>query len=299
MLPIGELVRVAELLDERHRCRLADRAADLWDAPGATFIRSSATHVFRSDPRADGSRVVLRMAPVGDPAAVLVARSAELAERLAQAGAAVAGSVRSSAGALVEEVDGLVVTAVRNVSGTSYDDDDLEPDTARAWGRSLAEFHRAASRVALPDLPGGENPSSADFPRDQSHYGVIHGDPEPDNLVFGSTGPVWVDLDDCGPGWFASDIGFALRAWSPPAGSPDLSAATPAAFLAGYREHRAVGEEELGRLPLLARASARRTLARLGPVLAEPVGPGWPDWAVTLHARVEQHAVGLTEGLRV
>ena len=297
MLPIAELVRVAALLDERYRCDLADRAAGLWGAPGATFVRSSATHVFLTDPDADGRRVVLRMAPVDDPAAALVARAAELAGRLAEAGVAVAGSVRSSTGALVEEVDGLLVTAVQHAPGTSYDDDDLDPDTARAWGRSLADFHLAASEVALPGVPDPVDPSLAGLPRDPSRYGVVHGDPEPDNLVFGTAGPVWVDLDDCGAGWFVSDLAFALRAWSPPAGSPDLSAGIPASFLAGYRERRPVTDEELAWLPLLARASARTTLARLRPVLAAPADPAWPGWAVSLHARLAQHAAALAQGL--
>lgn len=298
MLPVAELVRVARLLDERYRCALADRAAARWGSSGAVFVRSSATHVFLTDPDAEGRRVVLRMAPAGDPAAALVARSAEVAARLSEAGVAVAGSVRSSAGALVEEVDGLLVTAVRFIDGTSYDDDDLDPDTARAWGRSLAELHLAASQVALPDLPGDVDPPLTELPRDPDRFGVVHGDPEPDNLVFGTAGPVWVDLDDCRPGWFASDLAFALRAWSPPAGPPDLSAAVPAAFLAGYRERRPVTDEEVGWLPRLARASARTTLARLQPVLAVPADPTWPEWAVALYARLEQHAVALATGVR-
>ena len=50
----------------------------------------------------------------------------------------------------------MVVTALSLVAGQTYDDDELTADVARLWGRTLARFHDS---------------------------GLVHGDPEPDNLV--------------------------------------------------------------------------------------------------------------------
>ena len=123
------------------------------------FVRSSASHVFLA------GDIVLRMAPLGTSQAEAVTRSATTAASLAAVGAPVPAPVPSLAGLLVEEVEGVVVTALPRVPGTTYDDDELTPDLARLWGRTLARFHET---------------------------GLVHGDPEPDNLVIdGDTDSTW------------------------------------------------------------------------------------------------------------
>ena len=213
-------------------------------------MRSSASHVFRA------GDLVLRMAPLGTPQAEAVARSATTAQILAAAGAPVPSSVASLKGLLVEEVDGMVVTALPVVPGTTYDDDELTADLARLWGRTLARFHET---------------------------GYVHGDPEPDNLVVDDRTATFVDLDDAEPGEPVGDLAFALRAWTPPGGLPDLSDEIPAAFLAGYGEVRDV---DLDRLPFATHAVALRTLASYQVHAATSADPDWPDWALRLHATV-------------
>ena len=51
-------------------------------------------------------------------------------------------------------------------------------------------------------------------------------------------------------------------------------------------------------MPARLRAASRIvTLARLEPVLAEPVADDWPDWAKALHARVGNVAAELRRSL--
>jgi Ser/Thr protein kinase RdoA (MazF antagonist) len=175
--------------------------------------------------------------------------------------------VPSLAGLLVEEHDGLVVTALPVVPGRTYDDDELSVDVARLWGGTLARFHAT---------------------------GFVHGDPEPDNLVVDDDGDTcratFVDLDDAGPGDPVEDVAFALRAWTPLSGKPDVTEGVPAAFVTGYREAR---ELDLSGLTRATREVARRTLASYEPHLATPADADWPDWALALHATIERRAMAL------
>jgi Ser/Thr protein kinase RdoA (MazF antagonist) len=251
LLPIAELVRVARLLDDDHHWSTADAAARLWGRNSAVFVRSSASHVFLADD------LVLRMAPFGTRQADAVARSATTAERLHGLGAPVPRSVASTAGRLVEEVHGMVVTALHHVPGRTYDDDELTPEVARLWGRTLARFHTT---------------------------GYTHGDPEPDNLVVDGETATFVDLDDAGRGDPVEDLAFALRGWTPPGGSPDLGAPVVAAFLHGY------GGIDHDRLAEAARTVQRRTLASYQEHLTSPADPDWPEWAQRLHATIVRRA---------
>jgi Ser/Thr protein kinase RdoA (MazF antagonist) len=222
------------------------------------FFRSSASHVFFA------GDLVLRMAPLGTPQADAVARSATTAETLAGLGAPVPTPVPSMAGLLVEELDGLVVTALPRVPGVTYDDDELTADLARLWGRTLASLHDT---------------------------GYVHGDPEPDNLVVDGDTATFVDLDDARPGGDpVDDIAFALRAWTPPGGSPNLTEEIPAAFLAGYRQ---TGDVDLARLPEAVRQVERRTLAAYQAHSTTPADPGWPEWARSLHDTITRRAAEL------
>jgi Ser/Thr protein kinase RdoA (MazF antagonist) len=208
------------------------------------------------------------MAPTHTFQGRLVARSAFVCDALYRAGVAVPKPVRSSAGSLVEELDDVTVIAQQLVDGRLYDDEEVDADLAHRWGRALATFHAQASVVDIKAAPRRGPPpppdltrvtvdvhrSLADIPRSPDAYGVLHGDPEPDNVVFGSNGVTFIDLDDVHKGWFAADIAFALRAWAPPAAPPDLSQTVPAAFIAGYRQLRPMRDEYLDALKPLARA---------------------------------------------
>src|SRR4051794_38568555 len=319
MLLISELVRFGRTLDDDWHCPVADEAALRWAADRPVFLRSSASHVLVAG-RTGAPRVVLRMRPDAGDAADVLGRGARTARALQAAGGPVAGTVQSVAGSLVEAVGGYVVTALDAVEGDVLDDDDVEPATAYAWGATVARAHASGSDVDRAGLPTTESfLGAADgvpariadvaaelldaldgLPRDAAVHGLLHGDPEPDNVVAGPDGQVLVDPDDVRVGWFASDVGFALRAWSPAddrGGMPDLAAPVPAAFLAGHRSVRPLADEELAWLPLLARVAAWEDWCALQPHVREPADPAWPEWALALDARVRGRVLRLAAAL--
>lgn len=311
VMPIAELVRVWRSCDGSWHSPLGDAAATAWGVPSPVFVRSSANHVFVARP------LVLRMRP-GAPDAV-----PGWATRLAEVGAPVAAARRSVGGRLVERVQWEGTT----YSASAYDcvdggtrAADTGADDVRRWGEALATLHattavadglpswrddrltaavRALTAVrevaetaaevlaAVTALPGGA-----------ATFGPLHGDPELDNVVWSSEGPVFVDLDDAARGWFVGDVAFALREVSAVAAAPDLAHPVAAAFLEGYRSRRPLTDEELTWLPLMARAHAVVQLARLQPVLSAAPDPRWPAWAGALDARVRKRADQLVGALQ-
>ena len=298
-MPVSELVAVARTTDERWHSPLGDAAARAWGHGGAVFVRSSACHVFVTDRDGDGRRLVLRMRPAEGAGVELLGASALVAAALAAVGAPVAAPVPAVSGALVQTVDGYAVMALEAVEGDPSEGDDLDRDRARRWGWTLADLHdRGAAVDAGVVVTPRDGADPVDLPRTPDVFGLVHGDPEADNLVWAGDGAAtFVDPDDVHLGWFAADVAYALRDWSPPAGAPDLAHPVPRAFVEGYRRRRPLGDEELGWMPVLARAAAVRTLESLGPVLAEPVDPGWPDWAHDVRARVAHRAAALRRAL--
>jgi Ser/Thr protein kinase RdoA (MazF antagonist) len=229
-----------------------------------------------------------------------VHRVAEIASRLAEAGISVAAPIRTTEGELAVSVDGYAATMSTAVAGRQFDDGSLTPDLAGAWGTGLARFHGTGSRES-PDVPSWLDAVAAAahalryegivddlqrLPSSDELVGVVHGDPELDNVIWNDAGePVFVDLDDVSRSWFAADVAFALRDF--------VDSPLAEHFVAGYRESRPLTDDELTRLPLFRQAHALVTLARLQPVLAEPADDDWPDWAKALHARVEGIAAEL------
>jgi Ser/Thr protein kinase RdoA (MazF antagonist) len=295
VLPVGELVAVSKTVDDEGSSPLALRIARSWRGCTVRFLRSSANHVFVCDVG------VLRFRP-GDHESVR--RVAETASCLAEAGISLAQPMRTAEGELVVSVDRYAATMSNAVAGRQVDEGSLTPDLARAWGAGLARFHDAASRES-PDVPSWLDSVAAAahalrhegivddvqrLPSGDELVGVVHGDPELDNVIWTETGePVFVDLDDVSRSWFAADVAFALRDF--------VDSPLAKHFVAGYREGRPLTDDELTWLPLFRRAHALVTLARLQPALAEPVADDWPDWARALHARVGNVAAELRANL--
>jgi Ser/Thr protein kinase RdoA (MazF antagonist) len=193
----------------------------------------------------------------------------------------------------------------------------LTPDAARSWGRGLALLHETSAQLAdPPSLPRWLDivNEAAELMREQELrgaastivgaldrlptsaglFGVVHGDPELDNVIWvRDETPVFVDLDDAAWSWFAADVCFALRDFAGPAAAPDLAAEPVASFLAGYRELRTLTDAELEALPLFACAHALVTLARLERPRAEPADVSWPEWAKRVRMKLDAVAADL------
>lgn len=306
MLPLSELARVGDTVGPDGRSPIADVVAAAWGHPpgAASFWRSSASHVFVVLDEDRTRRVgFLRFVPAQLVGRREVAAVAALMERLAGAGAATAPLLRSSSGSLVEtvDVDGRQVHAmlVAAVDGALVDPDDLTAESAQAWGAALGRLHRDGDGVAAGlDLPEGRDRTDAALaafagdavlgdvvaevrsrlaalPRQRGSYGIVHGDFELDNLAWVDGAPIAYDFDEAERSWFAADIACAFRDLVP---EPRALAADPpasvTAFLTGYRRERPAMSIDLDQLVLFTAVNALRSLARLGPVLAEDPDAG-------------------------
>ncbi|MDT0184979.1 phosphotransferase [Microbacterium sp. ARD31] len=314
MLPIDELVRFAAGFDEHHHHPAATAAAEAWGLERPVFVRSSASHVLVARSRGDEGRAVLRLRPDVEPHRSVLARGARAAARWAAAGAPAAPALRSVHGHLVERTGGYAVMAMPAVEGDTLAEQGL-PEGSAAWGAALARLHATgpgaddlphasdALRTPCPDDPALAAravdllDALAALPRTPDVHGVLHGDPEADNVVAGADGLVLVDPDEVRVGWYAADVAFALRDWSTPAGGPDLTSEVPQRFIEGYRQVRPLTDDDIARLPLFTRVAAVEELLGLAPQLATDARSDWPTWATDLHARLRRHAAVVRAGL--
>lgn len=77
-------------------------------------------------------------------------------------------------------------------------------------------------------------------------FGLIHGDLSFGNVLFGKNGPVPIDFDDCGFGYFIHDLAIPLAgAWRKPGFEKRYQA-----FIEGYRQIRELPRDLLRHIPL-------------------------------------------------
>jgi Ser/Thr protein kinase RdoA (MazF antagonist) len=227
MMLLGEIDRLRRTVTDAWESPVADAAAAAWGYPSGTakWWRSSASHVFvLPDPA--GKRF-LRLLPDTPRGVGPVVAVATLMDRLATEGAAVVRPVAAQGGALVATVPTALGTmhamVVEAAPGDEIDVDDLTEDHARAWGRSLASVHDAAAGVdaglpvafaELSEVPErfADDPllvraaaflsdRLATLPRDDSRFGVVHGDFELDNLAWDTGRATAFDLDEAAVSW--------------------------------------------------------------------------------------------------
>ena len=313
MMPITELVA----LDAASPPPVAMQLADQWGWTELEHFRSSDNHVFRGS--GPTGLAFLRFAPQWHRDVAENSRIARIARALAAAGAGVTTPIPTIRG---EDV-AITVCGATTYSGSSWtqltgdilETDDLTAETAAEWGRALGRFHTA--NPELPDAERGapqlvdELRSAADdgqvpgsirdhaarlvdllcqLPHDAGVTGMIHGDPELDNLCWlaaPASEPMWMDLDHFAHGWFAADICFALRDLAPAVEPPDPQHPLVAGFLRGYGEVRPVSPDEHEWWPRFAAAHAVLTVVSVAHASGS-VDPSWPEWAVGLQRRFDE-----------
>lgn len=91
-----------------------------------------------------------------------------------------------------------------------------------------------AIRAQMPDLPARP-----------PYFGLIHGDVNLKNVHFAGDALTFIDFDDCGPGWYAYDIGKFFHASDRLPAAP----AVQAALLEAYRSERPLSAGELASIP--------------------------------------------------
>lgn len=94
-------------------------------------------------------------------------------------------------------------------------------------------------------------------------FGLIHGDLSFGNVLFGDAGPVPIDFDDCGYGYYLHDLAVPLAgAWQKPGFERRFEA-----FIAGYRQILDLSGEMLRNLPVfLGLRSAQLIMDYVGQV---------------------------------
>ena len=314
MLRLSEIAAMKANVDADWRSAVADCVGQPWGLEAGTlrWVRSSGSHVFvvpdQVDPR---GMLYARFAPWGTPAGRRLSAGATRHAQLEASSAAVAATVRSDRGEIVEHVStplgDMVATVVLGVEGEEVDVDDLTPAQASAWGDALAAFHGASAPLepgtlecsslfaGLTDRPDDALATAAraldeaQQRQSPSPWVVGHGDFELDNLRWDQGRATCFDLDESGPMPAALDIAAATRdlAGRDDDGQhPDLLMQ----FLDGYADRsglRVSREDLLVPYAILA----ARELASLQRVLdlPDPDSAGLGELRSKLVARADQH----------
>ena len=233
MLRLSVLRKLVETVRPDGTSGIADSAAAAWEIPPgrALHVRTSAAHVF-SIPE---NSAYLRLTPLEVPSLAGV-------DAIAEAGAALAGRAapvarpRTGRDGLVTVVDSpvgpLSACLIDAARGPSFEVDELSPEQLRHWGRAIAEMHEAGIGISRTELPrwtdlitraAAGQPgqtrlalSAADI---SDQLGELlgpqdilgHGDPQPDNLAWTASGPLFFDLDDASSSWAIADLSMAIR----------------------------------------------------------------------------------------
>ncbi len=117
------------------------------------------------------------------------------------------------------------------------------PHWGRFWEVDAATVRQQRVFEAVRDRLGSE---LAAFGEDSDRFGLIHADLHMLNVLDTATGLVIIDFDDAGYGWHLYDMAVALHSQLRPGTYDTARGAT----VRGYRRHRPLPDEHLGRLPL-------------------------------------------------
>lgn len=191
------------------------------------------------------------------------------------------------------------VSSFAAVHGTPIEDTVLTPEIVQAYGRSLGRLHALSAGYQAPAVrPAWHEAMNQNtlqavnaspaviracdklfvelsaLPADNSCYGLIHYDFEPDNVFWASDTQTIsvIDFDDCLYGWFAMDIAQVLN---------ELDSQWSETFLAGYRTSFPFTATQEETMPLMQRYIMLRSYMRLKHCLSENV-PDPPAWMVEL-----------------
>lgn len=201
--------------------------------------------------------------------------------------------------------------------GQTYDFDQMPPVLYPAWGRAVGTFHNLAqdcqqvSRPSWKDhlLRASQALTPADalarnalarlldqlerLPTDPLHYGLVHYDLCADNLFWLDGQPGLIDFDDSCYHWWAADLAFAARdMFDDNAAHFDPSAPSFAALLAGYRQVRSLGDDEVARIPLFLIYNHLLHYTELNLVLSESHPNDEPRWLTGLRERLARKLDG-------
>ncbi len=143
------------------------------------------------------------------------------------------------------DIDGLVGESP--LWGRFWELDALNSEQRRLMGKVRHTLQKALS--ALPD--------------DSHHFGMIHADLVPENVLVDGDSVRLIDFDDAGFGWYLFEMATSLYFFY----LEDFFGDLKQAYVTGYRQQRVLPDEELAKLPLLLLA---RSTTYLGWVHTRP-----------------------------
>ncbi len=316
MMKLNLMKQFFDSVDADWRSPIANEIAERWFNADfeAYCIRASANFAFLV--KAGGQKYLLRFNHASERQVKYIAGELAYIERLASRGIRVARPLPSLPGNLIESVEtpmGLFHCALFEfLDGEHREMEALDETALKAWGRALGEMHRAGEGFKVEGQPGWQDqialirelvPHSETLvwqevesvekklqalPIDQTNYGLIHFDFEPDNIVWLEGGIGIYDLDDCAYGWFVMDISNALSSELFDDRLERFNPAEPRMgwFLDGYRAARQVGEDELKQMPLFLRLDNLLAFARVYRSIVEMPLENEPEWTADLRVKL-------------
>lgn len=315
MMRLSIMLKVDSMIDDDGSSPVAEQLLERWacDRGSVRFFRSSANFIYRFQDH--GNFRFLRFADASERSREAIEVEVAIVEAVARAGLTIAMPVASRHGNVIETVDtawgtfhAVVFTALE---GEQHEVGDLAESGFRQWGETLGQLHAATSAFALAlmagrptwhdhvafirdqlpyDSPGlhAEYTELVDaisaLPTTQETYGLVHGDFELDNLVWGGAHVSILDFDDCSRLWYMADIAFALRDLFD-AGA-DTNDPRFQAFVEGYRTFFALSEENIGHVPLFLRFAHLFNYARMARSMDLDPGAEYPEWMQRLNSKL-------------
>jgi len=303
-------------VDDEWHSPIADEIAERWFEADfqAYCLRASANFTFLV--KTGEQKYLLRFNHARERRVEYLAGELAYIEHLVSRGIHVAKPLPSLSGNLIESVEtsmGLFHgTLFEFLPGEHREMETLDETAIKAWGRALGEMHRAGEGFEVEGRPGWREqiamirefvPQSEilvwqeaealekklrALPINQTNYGLIHFDFEPDNIVW-SDGRIGIfDLDDCAWDWFVMDIANALSSelFDDQLERYDLTNPKLKRFLEGYRSARRLHEQEVQWLPLFLRLDNLISFARVYRSIADGPVENEPEWTADLRLKL-------------
>jgi Ser/Thr protein kinase RdoA (MazF antagonist) len=273
MMKLSTLWKFDRTLRPDRTSPVADAIASHWrhDPGSVRFYRSSANHIVTLT--IDGEPAFMRFAASTERRLDTIENELAIIEHVRSRGVDVVRPVASLSGRFVESVETPIGTyhavLFAGIPGHQKDPESITAPEMVAWGATVGRLHNAlatvpprhnrkppawttvieAAKAAGPGVRREairlENVLNA-LPRDASTYGLLHNDPELDNLIWNGEPATVLDFDEYSDGWYLHDIAKALDEILVGEITGDDRGQ---AFLAGYRSERALDESMLAWLP--------------------------------------------------
>ncbi|WOP17517.1 phosphotransferase enzyme family protein [Raineyella sp. LH-20] len=139
---------------------------------------------------------------------------------------------------------------------------------AARWGRLTgAPGVERADNAVLAGAVASIERALRDYGSGRDRFGLVHADLRMANIMVDARGGITViDFDDCGFGWYLSDLGSVVSWVEHEAETPDIVAR----WLRGYRPVRPLGDEDLGMIRVFVMMRRLMLTAWLGTHPASP-----------------------------